>query len=110
MKKLRFLVIILMVFCLFSTLIFGEEKEQQKLKNWEFIPNVSASGTLDDIAVNSELRIAGRFFLNQDQSWFIFGQAGFMYNIFENKIEDQKFSEWQLGLQPLVGFGTRHIR
>ncbi len=110
MKKLRFLAVILMVFCLFSTLIFGEEKEQQKLKNWEFIPNISASGTLDDIAVNSELRIAGRFFLNQDQSWFIFGQAGFMYNIFENKIEDQKFSEWQLGLQPLVGFGTRHIR
>ena len=109
MKKVGFFAIFLIFVSLFFSPIFGEEN-QPKLKNWEFIPTVSASGTLERVAVNSELRIAGRFFLNQNKSWFIFGQAGFMYNMFENKIEDQKFSEWQLGLQPLVGFGTRHIR
>ena len=109
MKSVRFFAIFLMMICLFFLPIFGEEN-QPKLKNWEFIPSVSASGTLDYVAVNTELRIAGRFFLNQNKSWFIIGQAGFMYNVFENKIEDQKFNEWQLGLQPLVGFGTRHIR
>jgi hypothetical protein len=110
MKKLRFFVLFLIALGLFFSPIFGEEKEQQKLKNWEFIPNISASGDQNHIALNSELISANRLFLNKKKTFFLFGQFGVMYNLFENQINDEKFNEWQLGFEPLLGFGTKHIR
>jgi len=98
LKKLIF-VFLMTLMCLGS---FGQTDEE----TMEIIPTVSASGNGSGLSLDSELIIAKKFTLTKNNKWFLYGQLGAMYNVYKFKFSD----EWQLGLEPMVGIGTKHFR
>lgn len=99
MKKLFFTLLLSLALC---SGIFAQANEQ----SMEVIPTISVSGNQDGWSLDSELIIAKKFSLSKNNKWFLYGQFGAMYNVFETKFSD----EWQLGFEPMVGVGTKNFR
>ena len=92
--------------------IFLERKWRisfKKLKSWEFIPSISASGTQDYISVNTELRIAGRFFLNQNKKIHIITSAIEHPSVLEVFKELQKTKKAEVDFVDVDQFGVVKI-
>ena len=100
MKKIIFLLLMTIMF--FGGISATDEKKV------EVIPTISSSGNSNSIALGTELVIASKFHLIG--KWNLYGQFGAMYNLYQNKVSKDKFSEWQLGFEPLVGIGTDRFR
>ncbi len=107
MKKLLFF---LLMFSVASLGMFSQTDEETKIeRTMEIIPVISAVGGQNGVSVDSEVVIAKKFFLGKNHKWSLYTQIGAMYNLYQNEAFGDKFSESQLGFEPMIGFGTNHF-
>ena len=100
MKKMLILFLI-SIFCFSS---FGQTEERKI----EVVPTISALGDGHSVSLNTEVVIAGKFKLNKN--WNLYGQLGTMYNLYQNKVAEEQFAEWQLGFETMAGIGNNNFR